>query len=250
MTVKRLTEVPRLRVFAGPNGSGKSTIKDQIDPVLIKAYVNADELEKEAKTTGFIDLASFSIETTLAQLLDFHANHRLIESKGLAFQAKKIKLIGSRIDYRSVCIDSYFASVLADFLRQCLLDQHMSFTFETVMSHTSKVDFMKDAQARAIEFICISCLPKTQKSILIEWLSAFGKEVILWPPPKCMKGITNLFDCSLKLSPQVTALIYSTTRETELSFLRKSPAVFVSNSARMKFQIGSLKVTPMQRQPD
>jgi predicted ABC-type ATPase len=135
-------------VFAGPNGSGKSTIKDQIDPILIKAYVNADELEKEARTTGFIDLAAFSIETTLDELLEFHADHRLIESKSLALQAKKIRLQGSRIDYRSVCIDSYFASVIADFLRQRLLDQRMSFTFETVMSHSSKVDFMKNAQAR------------------------------------------------------------------------------------------------------
>jgi predicted ABC-type ATPase len=60
---KRLTKVPRLRVFAGPNGSGKSTIKDRINPDLIKAYVNADELEKEAKVTGFIDLAAFAIDT-------------------------------------------------------------------------------------------------------------------------------------------------------------------------------------------
>jgi predicted ABC-type ATPase len=48
-------EVPRLRVFAGPNGLGKSTIKGDLDPALIKTYVNADELEKEAKATGFID---------------------------------------------------------------------------------------------------------------------------------------------------------------------------------------------------
>jgi ABC-type multidrug transport system ATPase subunit len=85
----RLTEVPRLRVFAGPNGSGKSTIKAKIDPVLIKAYVNADELEKEAKITGFIDLAPFAIDTTLEELLDFHASHHLIEAKALPFKRNK-----------------------------------------------------------------------------------------------------------------------------------------------------------------
>lgn len=63
--------VPRLRVFAGPNGSGKSTIKDQISPSLIATYVNADEIEKEVKQSGFLDLDPFNIQTTLAELRTF-----------------------------------------------------------------------------------------------------------------------------------------------------------------------------------
>lgn len=39
------------------------------------------------------------------------------------------------------------AEAALDFLRQHLLDQQISFTFETVMSHRSKVDFLKTAQA-------------------------------------------------------------------------------------------------------
>jgi ABC-type phosphate transport system ATPase subunit len=70
--------VPRLRVFAGPNGSGKSTIKGEMDPFLIKTYVNADDLEKEAKATGFIDLAAFDIEVTLPELIAFrYRRHRV-----------------------------------------------------------------------------------------------------------------------------------------------------------------------------
>ena len=140
--------MPRIRIFAGPNGSGKSTIKDEIDPQLIKIYVNADELEKEAKATGFIDLTAFEVSTTLPELLAFHTEHYLIRSKGLDQQAKRIGLLGSKVDYRQVDIDSYFASVISDFLRQGLLGQGASFTFETVMSHRSKVDFMKEARAR------------------------------------------------------------------------------------------------------
>lgn len=140
--------VPRLRVFAGPNGSGKSTIKGDLDPALIKTYVNADELEKEAKATGFIDLSIFGIEITLAELLSFHAEHYLLIKKGLTEQAEKLGLLGSKVDYQNVQIDSYFASVIADLIRQRLLDNGVSFTFETVMSHSSKVDFMREAQAR------------------------------------------------------------------------------------------------------
>lgn len=140
--------VPRFRVFAGPNGSGKSTIKGEIDPALIKMYVNADDLEKEAKTSGFIDLAPFEVTTTLPKLLTFHSEHYLIKNKELSDQAKQIGLLGTKVDYRHVEVNSYLASVISDFIRQQLLEKGVSFTFETVMSHRSKVDFMREAQAR------------------------------------------------------------------------------------------------------
>ncbi|KAF0865840.1 zeta toxin family protein [Pseudomonas sp. LD120] len=140
--------VPRLRVFAGPNGSGKSTIKGNLNPTLVKTYVNADELEREAKTSGCIDLAIFGIDTTLSELHTFHAQHYLIVSKGLTEQAEKIGLLQTKVDYRDVRIDSYLASVLSDFIRQHLLDKGVSFTFETVMSHPSKIEFMREARAR------------------------------------------------------------------------------------------------------
>lgn len=139
--------MPRLRVFAGPNGSGKSTIKSRISPALIKTYVNADDLEKEAKATGFIDLSLFELGVTLPQLLEFHTTHHLIIKKGLTEQAKNLNLTDAKVDYRNVSMNSYFASVITDFIRQRLLDKRQSFTFETVMSHPSKVAFMKEAQA-------------------------------------------------------------------------------------------------------
>lgn len=39
-------------MFAGPNGSGKTTIKHILAPELIYTYVNADDLEREAKEGG------------------------------------------------------------------------------------------------------------------------------------------------------------------------------------------------------
>jgi len=82
-------KVPRLRVFAGPNGSGKSTIKADVPPALTRVFVNADELEKEAKATGFIDLLPFGIESTLPELVNFHVSHYLIRQKNLIEPAKK-----------------------------------------------------------------------------------------------------------------------------------------------------------------
>jgi len=43
-------------------------------------------------------------------------------------------------------VNSYFASVAVDFIRGKLLMQKTSFTLETVMSHESKVDWLRQAQ--------------------------------------------------------------------------------------------------------
>jgi predicted ABC-type ATPase len=43
---------------------------------------------------------------------------------------------------------SYHASIVADFIRRKLLEQSVSFSFETVMSHHSKVDFLREAQLK------------------------------------------------------------------------------------------------------
>ncbi|MCQ3034339.1 zeta toxin family protein [Pseudomonas syringae] len=138
--------MPRLRVFAGPNGSGKSTIKDQIDPRLINIYVNADEIEKGVKATGFLDLAEFNISTDAAELHAFIDTHPLIIKAGLQDWIKLVGLDDRLVDFRAVEINSYYASVLADFIRHKLLDLRVSFTFETVMSSPDKVSFMRMAQ--------------------------------------------------------------------------------------------------------
>ena len=81
--------MPRLRVFAGPNGSGKSTIKETLSPALIKTYVNADELEKEAKTTGFVDLSAFGLNPALSELLAFHDEHSAFREEDIPWPPRK-----------------------------------------------------------------------------------------------------------------------------------------------------------------
>jgi ABC-type branched-subunit amino acid transport system ATPase component len=52
----------RLRLFGGPNGSGKSTIFNEVDENYdIGYYINADEIEKELKQKGHLDLARYSL---------------------------------------------------------------------------------------------------------------------------------------------------------------------------------------------
>lgn len=140
--------VPRLRVFAGPNGSGKSTIKDVLPAHLIYIYVNADEIEKEVKATGRVDLTPFEVATSQDIFQAFFANHGLVLHAGLKNQVGQIAVDGQFIVFNGIVMNSYHASVIADFIRHELIARKASFTFETVMSSPDKVEFIKMARTK------------------------------------------------------------------------------------------------------
>ena len=58
---------------------------------------------------------------------------------------KKISIENNSFTTDAV-IDSYLAADLAEFIRQQLLNSGVSFTYETVMSHSGKIDFLKKAR--------------------------------------------------------------------------------------------------------
>lgn len=53
-----------------------------------------------------------------------------------------------RIYFRGLIINSYDAAILTDFLRYKLIDSGKTFTFETVMSHKSKLDIIRYAGSK------------------------------------------------------------------------------------------------------
>lgn len=133
-------------MFAGPNGSGKSELKKYLPPVLLGVYLNPDEVEKEIRQQGFLDVAAYGVLTDAPEVLGFFRSSSFLISAGIADAAKRLGFAGGRLDFASVAVNSYFASVAVDFLRQRLLAQKVSFTFETVMSHRSKVELLEQAQ--------------------------------------------------------------------------------------------------------
>lgn len=141
------TQIPRLRMFAGPNGSGKSTIKEMLPAAWLGVYINADEMEKSIRRDGFMNLATFEVTADTQELQGFFAASTLLAKAGLLEQAQALAVVDERVVFGAVAVNSYFASVLADFLRHKLLAKNVSFTFETVMSSPDKVDFLRKAQA-------------------------------------------------------------------------------------------------------
>lgn len=143
-----MNEIPRLRMFAGPNGSGKSTIKAVIRPELLGVYINPDEIEKEIRERDFLDLAAFQVQTTEAEILGFFNTSTLLTQADLLDEAAGLRFSDDKLSFFEVGVNSYFASVAADFIRHKLLDAGISFTFETVMSSADKVQFLQKAQQR------------------------------------------------------------------------------------------------------
>ncbi|MCW3090017.1 MAG: hypothetical protein JWP81_1086 [Ferruginibacter sp.] len=139
----------RVRVFAGPNGSGKTTIINELrDKFSFGVYVNADDIEKALINNGSLDLLPYKIKTTTLKLrkffqLDAFSPAKLADdSIGQYLSIRKDNIVITDKKF----INSYVAADLAEFIRKALLKVGASFTYETVMSHESKLHLMQKAK--------------------------------------------------------------------------------------------------------
>lgn len=139
----------RIRIFAGPNGSGKTSLftsfKSKFDPGI---FVNADEIEYKLRVNRFVDLSSFGVQFKNADLVLFK------KTKAARSLNRKVQKANAIIDVevkegmivnKSGETNSYEAALVAAFIRWKLINQNVSFSYETVMSHRSKVDEIQHA---------------------------------------------------------------------------------------------------------
>ena len=132
----------RLRIFAGPNGSGKSSLYQKLQGQFnLGHYLNPDELHQQVSGSKKLELDDLGIETKHLAWEKFWKQH------GLAGKAPLLR--ESRIENNALVFTrtpkSYESAILSDFLRHKLLKTGNTFSFETVFSHPSKLDFMKKA---------------------------------------------------------------------------------------------------------
>lgn len=140
--------VKRMRVFAGPNGSGKTTIFKAMlsnESIQLGVYVNADDIEQILVNTNSLSFSDYELNVNEEQLNDFFKLSTFSPIKRNEPDLwKKISVIENLLLLETV-VDSYLAADIAEFIRQQLLANNISFTYETVMSHESKIDFMLHA---------------------------------------------------------------------------------------------------------
>lgn len=154
---------PRLRVFAGPNGSGKSTLFDSFSRNYNTGlFINADYIEKELSTKGYIDLNEYDLELTESDLQKFlrSPNSQSLIQKSLENQHKvHFEISQNMIVDKAKDTHSYEGALISSLLREKLQEKQLDYSFETVMSHISKIDDIKAARKNGYKtylyFICI-----------------------------------------------------------------------------------------------
>ena len=142
------TYIPRVRMFAGPNGSGKTSLVYRLgkefapDGVCsIYRFINPDEIAQTLTIRPGLELTE---AVSLQDLLDaLRLGNRLPHDHPFFSEAE---LTGTRLYCPASACDGYVAAAVADWQREALLAAKASFTFETVMSHPSKVEFLKRAR--------------------------------------------------------------------------------------------------------
>ncbi len=133
-------------MFAGPNGSGKSTLKEVLPDELLGVYLNPNEIEKDLLDRGVLDLRRLSLSAAPDEVVDFYTKSTFLIDEGIAAEMRRLRCNEDQLDFSDTPINSYVASVTADFLRRKLLRAKRSFTIETVMSHPSKVQLLEEAK--------------------------------------------------------------------------------------------------------
>ena len=149
-----MSKIKRLRVFAGPNGSGKSTlfssIKDRFD---VGFFVNSDIIEFEISQRGFINLSDYDLKLTQTDLDKFYllpSSISLLSKSHAEGHVIEIKISKNVIVDKSRSTHSYEASLITSFIRHHLTQKGSSYSFESVMSHPSKLDEI--AQAKKLDY--------------------------------------------------------------------------------------------------
>lgn len=142
-----------MRVFAGPNGSGKSSIIRSISEFTVgnKAldfgvYINADDIATALRKTG-LDFTNYRVQISKADFLENALNSGLIGKRFTENDFKSsFKINGNKLHLLKPKADEGLAQVVADYLRKKLLQHELKFSFETVFSHSSKLEIMKEAR--------------------------------------------------------------------------------------------------------
>lgn len=155
--------IKRLRIFAGPHGSGKSSIYRAIAAHHnLGVYVNAEDLQIELSTVQGLLLRRFHPALDSGDLQTFYAQHPLRLSFGdtfpfIASSDGRLTLSPSAQTLQKV---SDAVTLLADYLRTRLTEASENLAWETALSDTSELAFIRQAKANGYHidlfYICVA----------------------------------------------------------------------------------------------
>ncbi|MCZ8089990.1 MAG: hypothetical protein O9282_04520 [Flavobacterium sp.] len=160
----------RVRIYAGPNGSGKSSLYKVISKEYISGlFVNADEIEKQLKTIGFIDLTEFNLKIDAKEFENFKnlpSSISLIKKAITEGFTVDVVIKDNFVVNKPKSTNSYEAAFVASFIRYSLLNEKRNFTYETVMSDRFKLEEINHAnQLGCKTYLYFICTDDFEKNI-------------------------------------------------------------------------------------
>jgi|WetSurMetagenome_2_1015567.scaffolds.fasta_scaffold353211_1 predicted ABC-type ATPase len=147
-----MTAKKRLRIVAGPNGSGKSTIIGIVreEGIDLGIYVNADDIKKEFDSLGLVNFDYYDVQVHEKEIEEVLLASSFFDVTIRKELLKVIRVVNNSLYCENANMFDFISTFTADFLRFKLLGFAPKFTFETVMSHPSKLDFIQ--QARSLDY--------------------------------------------------------------------------------------------------
>lgn len=135
----------RLRLFAGPNGSGKTTLcRALAEQVNLYHVVSPDDILELLKQSPVLDLTHYSINPTTSDLSHFITKSTY--DRNIKNSLKGAIISNNTLDLSQVNLSTYNVALISGFLRSRMMKHGVSFSFESVFSHPSKIDELKRAE--------------------------------------------------------------------------------------------------------
>lgn len=170
-------------MIAGPNGSGKSTIVERLRGlVFLGLYLNADDIEKALRAGRDFhlqdcpDMAGW--QQSWKAFLEFNRQDRRVDDC-LEF-LDSVRWSAGIVHAGLSIPNSYAASLVVQFCRERCIAQRHTCTVETVMSHSSKVDFLREARAsgfRTYLYFVATAAPEINESRVRNRVEKGGHDV-------------------------------------------------------------------------
>ncbi len=154
---------PRLRMFAGPNGSGKTHLFNFLRSqsyIHTEIYVNADDIEQKLRRTFKFHFNAYRVKVSDGDFKNHIRQSGMLKKIADASFLEKIKIENGILTFsiKKSQLNSYFASFIATYLAERLIDSSQSFCFETVLSHSSKIKLLEQAKEKGYKtylyFVC------------------------------------------------------------------------------------------------
>lgn len=188
-------KLKRLRVIAGPNCSGKSTLYGELSKKSsFYDFLNADEIKANFERGDFLSLP---FEVTAGEIADYIAGSSFPDAARAVMSRDSFDIDGKCVRVRPESVNSYSIAAFTDFLRSAYLANGISFSFETVFSHPSKLVFLQraaEAGYRIYMYFVATESPELNIMRLNQRLAEGGHDV---PPEKIIsrygKCLENFF---------------------------------------------------------